>query len=177
MDTNLFKYWKWLRKSGYKRLFNRWLFFHFLAGFIIAIIVQSKCEDAANTVLLPLAGIFIGLSFAWSGNAQALLQSKEIRKMAKKRKGGYKEYVYTFQTAILVIMVTIIGWGIAGLSVFDDVYPTTESRYLYFFVKWVLFTLTSLTVRECWHVVLGTQWLILAQSEIEEAENQEISES
>jgi len=39
-------------------------------------------------------------------------------------------------------------------------------RALVFSLRVVLFTLSSMTARECWQVVLGSQWMLLAQREI-----------
>jgi hypothetical protein len=69
--------------------------------------------------LLPLAGIFIGLTFAWGGNAVTLMQSEEINILADYRQGGLKEYVFKFQAAIFVLLFTMVIWGLAGLDVFE----------------------------------------------------------
>ena len=53
------------------------------------------------------------------GNAQALLQSKEIHKLANYHKGGFIEYVNTYQASILVVIIALISWVLAGLNVFD----------------------------------------------------------
>lgn len=120
----------------------------------------------ANTVLLPLIGIFIGLSFAWAGNTQALMQSSEIDQLSRYHRGGFIDYVYTYQTAILAILITLVFWSLAGLSVFDCMWPKVDRKELYFGIKIFLFSISSLTFRECWHIVLGTQWMLLAQKQI-----------
>ena len=123
---------------------------------------------SANTVLLPLAGILVGLSFAWAGNAQALMQSSEMEELSTHHQGGFVEYVYIYQTAILTILVTLVFWGLAGLQIFDIQWPTIKKPILYFALKTFLFTLSSLTLRECWHVVIGAQWMLLAQKAIKD---------
>lgn len=125
-------YWSWFfkgdgAKPGYKRVINRFLLVHLLIGFIISLLVNLKLYVCASTVLLPLAGIFIGLSFAWVQNAQSLLQSKAIIKMTKHHEGGFNEYVFSFQTSILVILIALIGWGFAGLQIFDELWPTSNN--------------------------------------------------
>ena len=42
-------------------------------------------------------------------------------------------------------------------------------------VETALFTFTSLTLRECWHVVLGTNYMLLTQKEIKESMKKEIA--
>lgn len=164
-------FWKWFflgtsGKPGFFKFFDRWLFLHIIVGFLLAWLVPSSLSQAANTVLLPLVAIFIGLSFAWGGNAQALLQTEEIDKITDYHPGGFEEYVYTYQTAILVILITVSVWGLAGLDLFDKIWPTCSRPTFYFGIVFLLFFLTSLTLRECWHVVLGAQWMLLARRNI-----------
>jgi hypothetical protein len=161
-------FWRWFfrgtgGKAGFRRLINRWLLFHLALGAGLARIITIDLGTAANAVLLPLAGVLVGLSFAWGGNAQALLQASEIEKLAEKHEGGLSDYAFTFQAAILCVLLTLVLWGIAGLQIFDKAWPTAARPYTYFAVKTMLFTLSSLTVRECWHVVLGAQAMLLSR--------------
>ena len=178
MDKKLFSYWHWFlvgsgAKPGYQRIVNWWLLLHVAVGILLAYVVEVNLTTAANSVLLPLVGILVGLSFAWAGNAQALLQSREIEKLAEHHEGGFKEYVFVFQTAILAILVTLVLWALAGLRIFDLFWPTPRRHYTYFFIKAVLFSFSSLTLRECWHVVLGAQWMLIVQREIRRSTQQE----
>lgn len=176
---NNFNYWQWFFKGsggkpGYRRILNRWIFLHLVVGLIVSFSVQMDVATSAKTVLLPLAGILVGLSFAWAGNAQALMQSSEIENLSEYHKGGFAEYVFTYQTAILTILVTLVLWGLAGLHIFDMRWPTVSRPILYFAIKTFLFLLSSLTIRECWHVVMGAQWMLLAQKQIKKHKVQEL---
>ena len=166
MTTISYREWLWKGagdRSGIGRFANWWLVLHSVVGVGLTLLVPKGLEQAANAVLLPLAGLLIGLSFAWGGSAQSLLQTREIFAMSKYHPGGgFSEYVYAYQTAILLILVTLVAWGLAGLGLFDQVWPTTNATWCYRAVSWLLYFLASLTVRECWHVVLGTQLLLLA---------------
>jgi hypothetical protein len=139
-------------------------------GVIMSFLVKIDLASSANTVLLPLAGILIGLSFAWAGNAQTIMQSHEIGKLSEYHEGGFVEYISVYQTAILTILITLGGWELAGLSIFDKQWPTTCNQLYYFGVKTILFTLASLTLRECWQVVVGARYMLLAQKIIKDAE-------
>lgn len=170
-DVASISFWRWLAKGsggkpGYSRLINRWLFLHIGMGVLLAWLVQVDLQTAANTVLLPLVGILIGLCFAWAGNAQALLQADEIAEMSRHHEGGFAEYVFTYQAAILAILVAVVAWALAGFGIFDTTWPTTERRRFYFCLETFLFALSSLTLRECWHVVLGAQWMLLVQHKV-----------
>lgn len=167
-------FWRWLAKGsggkpGYHRLINRWLILHVGVGAILAWLVRVDLQTAANTVLLPLVGILIGLCFAWAGNAQALLQADEIVEMTQHHDGGFAEYVFTYQAAILAILVTLVAWALAGLGIFDTTCPTADGRLWHFALEVFLFALSSLTLRECWHVVLGAQWMLLVQHKVNQA--------
>lgn len=159
-------FWRWLFMGaggapGVRLLFwNPWTIVHFAIGLGLCKLVDLPVHEVAQLFLLPLAGIFIGLSFAWAGNAQALLMEREIELIAEFHPDGIQTYVYTFQLAILVILVTLIAWGLAALQIFDFVQWIADA------VEVTLYFLASLTVRECWHVVLGSQLLILARRTI-----------
>lgn len=170
------KFWRWFflglnDRSGIRELFvNCSCVVHIFIGVILAWGIEVCLHDAARTILLPLAGIFVGLSFAWAGNAQALIQEDEIRKIAVYLPDGIETYIYTFQMAILVILVTLGAWGLAGLEVFSIwIFQSPFARLL---VEICLYFLASLTLRECWHVVLGSQMLILTRYYVRKVENE-----
>ena len=163
------RFWKWFfiginGKSGIAKLLDWWLLAHVIIAVGLAFLIDVNLKEAASTFLLPLASIFIGLSFAWAGNAQAIMQETEIEKFIKVHPDGIENYVYTFQLAILSILVTLVAWGLAGLGVFEK--PLFKQECVYFGVKSVLYFLASITLRECWHIVLGGQLLILARNKI-----------
>ena len=164
-------FWVWLfkgsgGKSGLRRFADVWMFVHISVGFAMACLVDKPLADCASSVLLPLAGIIVALSFAWVGNAQALLLTNEMEDVAEKHKGGFVEYVHVYQLAILLILVCLVSWCIAGLSVFDLTWPTPTNFCAYFCVKAALFMVSSISLRECWHVVLGAQTMLVIQREI-----------
>lgn len=167
-------FWRWFfsgtgERSGILRFWDPWLILHALIGVFLAVALPITLKEAATALLLPVAGIFIGLSFAWGGNAQALLQTSEIEDVSNFRDGGYEEYVFAFQAAILLILVTLGMWAIAGLAIFDDVWPTKENPKLYGVFASLLFFMSSMTLRECWHVVLGAQSLLIMRFKIKQS--------
>lgn len=160
------RYWTWFfrgSKPGWKRLCDRWLLLHLSVGALLAFIVPVSLTSAAQTVLLPLAGVLVGMSFAWVGNALAIAQSPEIDRLAENNPAGFEVYVHTFQTAILVLLASVVSWGIAGLGVFDQPCPWNCSAAGYRTVSTIFYALSSLALRECWHVVMGAQLLLLYQ--------------
>jgi hypothetical protein len=127
-------------------------------------LVKYDLKTAASSVLLPLVGVLVGLSFAWAGNAQSLLQTREIETLADFHPGGLEEFAFTFQAAILAILTCVTLWGLAGLGVFDhECFWRCGDRW-YFAVAVVLYGFLSLTIRESWHVVLGAQGMLLMRA-------------
>lgn len=155
------RFWRWFfvglkARSGLARLANWWLLLHLAVGFSLAYLVtpSKTTADIAITFLLPLASILVGLSFAWAGNAQAILQTEELETLSKQLPDGIEGYLYNFQSAILIILVTMTLWGLAAIGLFAGCEYTA---------KIILFALASMTLRECWHVVLASQIMILAR--------------
>ncbi|MDP9178655.1 MAG: hypothetical protein M3O61_13315 [Gemmatimonadota bacterium] len=157
------QFWRWLFKGldghrpGLCSIFDWWLLFHMAAAATLTYFVEIDIKDAASTTLLPLASIFIGLSFAWAGNAQALMQTDEIESLAKRLPGGLATYAYKFQFAILIILITLCGWGLAGIGVFSKI----NNPCIQIAIEATLYFSASITIRECWHVILGSQAMLL----------------
>src|SRR5688500_2066943 len=87
-------FWKWFLKgsggkAGWRAYFNRWSLVHIVVGGAMSFLVPLSLREASSAVLFPLAGAFVGLSFAWAGNAQALLQTPEIERLSTKALGGF----------------------------------------------------------------------------------------
>lgn len=163
------RFWQWFfrglnARPGYRQLIDWWSAAYVALGWIAAKVVNVPVHEAAETILLPLAGIFIGLSFAWIGSAQALLKDSEIEKLAEHHADGIESYVYTFQLGILTILVTLSLWAMAGLRVFDHIWLKSGSTQLA--IETLLYLLAGLTLRECWDVVKASQIMIIVRNEI-----------
>jgi hypothetical protein len=168
------EFWQWFLTRrwdapGISKFWDRWLIMHLAVGLILARVVPVPLVEAAKTVLLPLASVLVGLSFAWAGNAQALLQTREIEKFAEKHAAGIRNYVFTFLVAILSILVTVVFWSLAALGIFDKQWPTSVHPKSYFVVATMLYGAASITLRECWHVVIGAQLLLLTRKDVKDA--------
>lgn len=166
------------KRPGILAYWDRWLVFHMSVGIILMFIVPVRINEAAKSILLPLSGIFIGLTFAWGGNAISLMQSEEIDMLANYRPGGLKEYVFKFQSAILVLLITMIAWGLAGLNVFEPFRGKFPLDFAYNAIEVLLYFMISLSLRDCWHVVIGAQSMILLRSAVKKVlDSQKNSES
>lgn len=180
-------FWEWLLKSsgcnargevvvqegkppGIKRYVTRGLLIHAAVGIVLAYLVPMSIELIAQNMLLPLGGLLIGLSLAWGGNAVALMQTVEINLLADYRDDGMEGYVYTFQSAILVLLIAISLWGVTAIGLFSESNGINHLSVLYYGIKFILLAWTSFTIRECWHVVLGAQYMILMRRRIRKSQ-------
>ena len=167
-----FSFWGWLAKgaggkAGWRNLWDWWLLLHVSVGIALTYAVKDDIAKVAGNVLLPLTAVLIGLSIAWAGNALALLQSQEIVMLTSHHPDGSVGYVYTYQLAILSLLITIGGWGLAALGVFDCVlaaHPVGRRALVFLLFGW-----TSLCVRECWGVMQFTHLILLARQTIRNA--------
>jgi len=66
----------------------------------------------------------------------------------------------------MILFLTLIVWSLAGLNIFDGTWPQIQSSLVYFGIKSTCFALSSLALRECWHVVLGAQWMLLMRHKV-----------
>lgn len=146
-------------------------------GVVLAWLLPMTLQSAGIGLLLPIAGVFIGLTFAWGGNAQALLQSDELSRLSSYRNGGYEEYLYAYQSAVLLILITLCCWALAGLGIFDMVWPINTHSIQYNVLSVILFFLSSVTIRECWQVVMGSQAMLLVRFKIRKHDQGSGSES
>ena len=168
-------FWLWLLKgSGGKRgvghLISWSLLIHIAVGLSLGHFVDKRLDVVADTVFLPLAGILVGLTFAWGGNAQAVLQTSQIRRMARHTEGGLADYAGYYQLAILLVLITLAAWGVGAMGLFEGLAPRPTPTLPYRCVAALLYFLTSLTVGECWGVVDSARMLLLARTTISEAD-------
>lgn len=166
--VEIYKYWRWLLKGdkknnvapGIRMYWNWWLVAHVAVGILLAYFATIKPSKAACTILLPLAGIFIGLAFAMASNSIGLLQTTEIGRLVDLN-GGIEKYTFKYQTSVLIVLICLVSWGVAGLEIFDFKYAVSV-----FVVKSFLYSFSSFTIRECWQVILGTQYMLITRDKL-----------
>lgn len=169
-SSSICTFWKWFfggknGRPGICKLLDWWVLLDSFVGIFCYEIVEKPLSVVAGTVLFPLSSIFIGISLSWSGAAQAIIDSDEIRLMGKYHKKGYAEYPYSFQIAVLIIFFTLALWGVASLEFFDKETPISFSfgRYL---IHVVLYGLLSMSLRTCWRMISFSHELLLAKERV-----------
>ena len=171
------QFWKWLccgldsGRPGYRQFKLGWMLLHAGMGVGLAAAIEVPLAEASRSILLPLTGLLVGVSFSWVGNALTLLRSSEIENLSEYRPDGLSSYVYIFQLAVLVMLVTVVLWALAGLGLFD---LTCSFRREEFILESSLYFFAGLSLREAWHVVMGSHELLLARSRIRRLQRDQV---
>ena len=101
-----------------------------------------------------MAMIFVGLCFSWSGQAASLLGNEKLKSFFDKHPDGPMNYIYTYQMGLLLLLVTVIYWGVMALT--PEKLPCVVGDAL----KMVGVALFSVSVRECWALSLGISYML-----------------
>ncbi len=168
-NNKLFTFWHWFfygtgGSPGWTRLLNSYLIVHLIFGVALTYLIELPVSDVAENALLPMLAVFIGLTFSWAGNAHSLMQTPEVQEIASNKPGGIYEYVYTFQLSILIMLVTIGLWTLAMLEPRAFIQDEKVIMLFNLFATIFLYASGSLTLRTCWHAVVGTNMLLLWRS-------------
>lgn len=160
-------FWRWLflgsgSSPGISRIVNIWLILHLIIGCTLAYLIDIDVRTLADLILSPLSILFFSAYISWGSGLQ-LLQTPELQELVRHRQGGMTEYVFTYQLVILIVLMAIIFWVLVKFRFFS-VSIVDDSPL--FGLKVFLLAFTSLTVRECRQITLGTQWLLLAKHEM-----------
>jgi hypothetical protein len=160
-------FWRWLflgaanGPPGIFNVLNWYLPIHLIVGLIAASFIRSDPFDFAAKALFPAASILIGMSLAWTTRAATILQTGDLRKALFNAKRPAEDYVYAFQLSILIIVimvayVSVMAGGGIEVVVFG---PDLDQRISGI----TLYTLLSISLRECWGVVNFTNMLSLLE--------------
>lgn len=124
-------------------------------------LVRATPADVATRILVPVISILVALTFAWAGNAQAVLRTADFRRVARQHAGGIAEYVYSFQLCILVLLTTISAWSLVALG--SPIIVAAPEGYI---LTTLLYAALSLSIRSSWQVVVGANLVLLTSIHI-----------
>lgn len=165
-------FWHWLfAPGGRRRWLNLGLFVHLGIGVGLALVVQQDLADRARSVILPLAGVLVGLTFAWTATAITIVSSKEFRLVMEDSRQGVRGTANYFQLAILTVLASTILWAIAGLGPYNAP-PSIDAAQANLCASVALFGFTSFAVAECWSAVNLTRLTLLAYNTVRQVEEQ-----
>jgi len=175
-DDLSISFWRWFRKGsgdkpGYTRVVRWSLAIHFVMGVIIGQCVDKPLWNVSETCLLPTLSILIGLTFAWIGNAQGLLQSKATRELGLRHKGGYIEFVFMYQLAVLVLLATVVVLAFTALQPLPTLNVNEKHPDAYVFLEASFYGLISLAISTVWKTVNGTHYLLRANIVVDEVQS------
>ena len=162
-------FWHWLFRgtngnAGYHHLVKwPWTTLDIFFGAAMTYLVPMELQEAAKVFLLPLAGIFIGISVGWTGNAHTVLQTPELEEIADYVDGGMEGMAWEFQLAVLVLLVMIVLWGLVALGVLDAIELTRDGLVRHG-AGLLLYAGSSLSLRVCWNVVDNAQRLLVTRT-------------
>ncbi len=71
----------------------------------------------------------------------------------------------------------MVAWGLAGLDIFESLYCNSKFNIVYKIIEVILFSLVSLSLRDCWHVVIVAQAMVLYKRSIRKLINGETKRS
>ncbi|WP_100258991.1 hypothetical protein [Qipengyuania seohaensis] len=158
------EYWSWFsaksgRKTGYRLLFSRWTLLDLGVAAALTIGLKLNGFEFAQKALFPAASILAGMAFAWTSRASTILNNAEFRDRIIGENNPLSDYVYGFQTSILILFCCVVYIAIMAAGGFsfsfisDDVSVFISSFWMYFLI--------SITIRECWSVINFTNLLTL----------------
>ncbi len=156
-------FWHWFWHHGLRAFWSPWLIGHVFIGSLLSFLIRDRLSTVAGTALIPLASLLVGLTFAWSGNAVALLQSDELQQLGKSNNGEvFRKWVFDYQVGILAVLVTTTAWSLLAAGLVNNDYVASASPWVRIAGRTAMFALSSLTIRECWSVASLIQRKILS---------------
>jgi F0F1-type ATP synthase membrane subunit c/vacuolar-type H+-ATPase subunit K len=148
------------------------LIVHAIIGFLFALVFREDLSERARSVILPLAGVLVGLTFAWSATAIGIISSKEFRRIMENSRTGIRGTANYFQLAILVVLASTILWSIAGLGPYKT-FPFISLKVAKLATSTFLFAFTSFAVTECWSAINLTRLTLLSYNLVRGIEDRE----
>lgn len=152
-------FWRWFfigvnnEKPGLFKFLDIWLIFYIMISLIFSYLFKNIDIKIDNTLAITFMGVLIAVAMGWSGNILTLLNSDEIILLSKKYHGGMLGYVFSVQTAVLSLFLTIILW----------LFCYTFNSYI--LLGFCIF-FSCISIRECWQLILLSHILTFARSEI-----------
>ena len=161
IPTPKLQFWTWLfvgvdnTKPGLRTFWNKWLMLHCCVALFCFWQNIGSLSNIAKAAILPFAGAFLGMTFAWSGNITSLLATEQLSELSDYVEGGISTHIYTVQLSILTVFLTSIFWTLAAIGIISSNY---WSLMLYF--------LSSIAVRECWQMILFAQYMTICRDHL-----------
>ncbi|MBS1725135.1 MAG: hypothetical protein JST51_00325 [Armatimonadetes bacterium] len=148
-------------EPGYKRISLPWLLISIILGFGWQSIYKHPMSVIAQQVILPVGGIFVGLSFAWSGAVQSLVATRELRLAASKTPEGLNIFVGYFQFVCLLMFML---FGLLAVVASDSIHLSRFGAPVQNAGRTIVFAFFIYSLVESWHVVDAARRLMIIHS-------------
>lgn len=176
----LLGFWSWLidpAEGGGRRRWLTWhLVGHLFLGFVLASRFSGELSERARSVILPLAGVLVGLTFAWAATAINIVSTPEFRRAMMGSKAGVRGTANYFQFAILAVLSTTVLWAIVGLGPYNS-FSGWDPASVNIWAARLLFAYTSFAIRECWGAINVTRLSLLSFNVVREIDESEAAAS
>ena len=171
VNKDSFRFWKWVctgiqdengvSKSGFSLFFDWWMIAHLTISSVCPTIFFNNFEQISTSLVIPLSSVLFGISIAWASTSFSFILSDELIKAARYEPGGIVTFIYSYQLAWLINLITLSVWLLGALVIRDIIPILSKNGYATFLFQFVLYFLLSVSIRECWHVVKQTSHLML----------------
>lgn len=150
-------FWQWLFKRDAQGDFgfNNLVDWQNLLGLVVslatALLANHSAANISSGLALPIAAVLIAVSFAWAGRSTSLLQDKEFSEFIIENGAPPEGYLYSFQLAIGVALISLI----VSASIANKIFlGTTGSLYVDEAINRFFLVFSSwIAARECWGVI------------------------
>lgn len=180
ISKDAFRFWKWVfsgikdnngvSSSGLKQFIDVWLILHILLSVLSSSLLAGNFLRFSQTVVFPLISALMGISLAWIGTSISIVTSNELRLFMKSHPGGVVTLIYTYQLAILVLVVTLALWYIPSFITVGSLPPFLTKKSVLSITRFCLMLCLSISIRECWHVIKQTSSAMIAYIAVKERE-------
>lgn len=188
MKDEAYSFWHWFFKgysledqqdirSGFRQIFwNKMTLIHLIIGLLLSCIIKLSLEEVSSVLLAPLLSIIVGLTIAWVGSSLSLFTSDEIYKLYRNRLMHYVNFLYMYPAILLLVLTTLVLWILPSLFVIPNWKVSCKSITFepLLLVKLFLYSMLSLSVRECWQSILGTYLLLVSHINVKHIDDESL---
>ena len=166
-------------KPGYKRMLTWKLIKYIFIGIALSLIVNQSIIKISSISIIPLLSVLLGVTFAWIGNSHMLMVDKNVLQVISKRKGGLIEYLYTYQLAVLILLIILVFNILNGLEFYQLLLNFIKFKiklnmncisFLRIIYKTIIFSSLSYSVAIVWEIITISQWFYIIKSLVDKEE-------
>lgn len=183
MKSDVFNFWSWfihgfkseegkrICNRGFSQLFDWWFLAFPVISMLLSCYTNHSICDISRVIIIPLMSVMIGLSVAWIGSTFSIAMTDEVFALFKNNIYELVDYLYMFQAILLVLLVTVVMWVLASITNTALLPDFFSGIQVLFIVRFILFFMLCMSVRECWQLVVGSYMLIISHLNVKEIDH------